>query len=151
MIREATRYDIDVIVEMMRSYSALSPIKQLRTDHNEYHVRQLITAILVGAGKAWLAYKDNKPVGMLLSYRNGNMWNPNVMMLSELAFWVEPEHRHSTYGYRLLTEYDKYASKQLDSGSIAAYTISKLSNSEFDPSRRGFDWIESTYVKQIKE
>jgi N-acetylglutamate synthase-like GNAT family acetyltransferase len=151
MIRQATRYDIDVIVEMMRSYSALSPIIELRTNHNEYHVRQLITAILVGAGSAWLAYEDDKPVGMLLAYRNGNMWNPNVMMLSELAFWVEPEYRHSSHGYRLLREYDKYASEQVECGSITAYTISKLSNSEFDPSRRGFEWIESTYVKQIKE
>jgi N-acetylglutamate synthase-like GNAT family acetyltransferase len=151
MIVKARRTDINIIIDMMKKYSSYSPIFELRTTHNEQHVRNVVDAIIVGQGFVLLAFKDETPVGMFIAIRHGNTWNPDVKILTELAFWVEPEHRHSSVGYRLLKEYEKCAEEMLINKSITAYTVSRLESSEFDPAKRGFKPLDFTYFKQLEE
>jgi N-acetylglutamate synthase-like GNAT family acetyltransferase len=147
-IRTADKFDLLELVEMMRHYSAHSPVVALRTDHNEEHVRNLLYTIMVGAGVIWVAERDNEIVGMLACIRQQNIWNPKVMLLSELAFWVEEEFRGGSAAYRLLKAYEQYAEEQKRDGHIVAYTISKLHTSIFKPEKLGYTAIEQTYIKQ---
>lgn len=146
-IRVADRYDIDVIIEMMRHYAAAGPVKLLATNQNEEHVRKFITALLVGAGRIWLAERDNRVIGMLIAARNPNLWNPELVYLQELAWWVEPEARNTTAGARLLYAFRDYAIDEIDSGRCAGYTMSKMINSpDLDYSKLGMNKLEETWI-----
>jgi hypothetical protein len=140
-IRIATRTDLDIIVNMMRNYAAAGPVKLLATQQNEQHVRQFITAILLGAGRIWIGEQDNRSVGMLISVRNPNLWNPELIYLQELAWWVEPEARRLLYAFR------DYAIEQLEANNIAGYTMSKMiSSPNLDYSKLGMKKLEETWI-----
>jgi N-acetylglutamate synthase-like GNAT family acetyltransferase len=146
LVRTATRTDIDTIVTLLRNYSQCSPVAALRDQHDEHYVRQLITGIIVGQGRIWIAEDSAaQPMGMLMAIRMPSIWNPNITTLTELAFWVEPAARNSSTGYRLLKSYEQYAETE----SVNHYTISRLDSSQFDPARRGYDLLEQTYIKQL--
>lgn len=146
-IRVAERYDIEVIIEMMRHYAAAGPVKLLSTNQNEEHVRKFITALLVGAGRIWLAERDDRVVGMLIAARNPNLWNPELVYLQELAWWVEPEARNTMIGARLLYAFRDYAISEIDSGRCAGYTLSKMINSpDLDYSKLGMNKLEETWI-----
>lgn len=146
-VRLANRYDIDVIVNMMKHYADAGPVEILRDVQNEEHVRKFITAILVGSGRIWLAERENRVIGMLISVRNPNLWNPQLVYLQELAWWVEPEFRNTTAGARLLYAYRNYAIDEIEAKRIVGYTISKMINSpDFDYSKLGMTKLEETWI-----
>lgn len=146
-VRVATRYDLEIILDMMRHYAAVGPVKLLATAQNEDHVRKFLTAILVGAGRIWLGERDGETVGMLICVRNPNLWNPDLMYLQELAWWVEPHARNTMIGARLLYAFRDYAIDEIESGRCAGYTISKMINSpDIDYSRLGMNKLEETWI-----
>lgn len=145
-VRTATAHDTDTVVKLLRNYSEFSPVVALRTNQNEQYIRTLITHLLAGMGAIWLAEdSDGTPAGMIVACRVPNVWNPTVITVNEMAFWVEPWARNTTVGYRLLKAYEDYAEQQTDT---VGYTVSRLNTSEFDPARRGYSMIEQTYIKQ---
>lgn len=146
-VRVATRYDLDVIIDMMRNYASAGPVTLLATEQNEHHVRQFITAILMGAGKIWIGEQNSKPRGMLIAARNPNLWNPDLVYLQELAWWVEPEARNSMLGARLLYAFRDYAIDELEAKNIAGYTMSKMVTSpDLDYSKLGLHKLEETWI-----
>jgi N-acetylglutamate synthase-like GNAT family acetyltransferase len=66
--------------------------------------------------------------------------------MNELCYWIEPEWRGGTSGYRLLTAYKEHCDKLKSQGLIEAYTISKMVNSpDLDYGRFGFKKLEETW------
>lgn len=147
-VRTATKHDVPQLVMLMRNYSRYSPIAQLTEQQNAAHVEQLLHAIIAGAGIIWVADSGEELVGMIITVRQPNIWNPQLMLLQELAFWVEPDYRNSSIAYRLLRAYEEGAQDEYDRGVIIGWTISKLADSEFNPENRGYELLESTYIKQ---
>lgn len=148
-VRIATRYDLNTLITMMKNYSEHSPIKVLKEKQNEDYVRKLFTQLILGNGRIFISQTEDKiPTGMLICVINPNVWNPDIMILQELAYWVEKEHRNGLHAYRLLYEYNKYGKQLMKENKISAYTISNLSDSNFDPSKHKFQLLESTYIKQ---
>lgn len=151
MIRIATKFDIPQLVNLMRQYSKHSPVEELRHNQNPSHVEQLLHTLIAGMGIIWVAEggeDGDELVGMLIAMRQPNIWNPRVLLLQELAFWVEEDYRHTSIGYRLLRAYEDWAQDEYDRGVIVGWTISKLADSEFEPERKGYKLIESTYLKE---
>lgn len=149
IIRQANKFDVENLIVLMMHYSSHSPITVLKHEHNPQHVEQLLHTLIAGMGVIWVAEKENSDiVGMIIAIRQPNIWNPSILILHELAFWVEPEYRNTSIAYRLLRAYEDSAEEEWQKGVIAGWTISKLADSEFNPSRRGYEHIESTYLKQ---
>jgi len=145
-IRQANKFDYPHIIEMLKHFRDQSPIQVLSTASNEEYVSKLINAILHGRGVILLAEKT-QPIGMLMAVIDQNIWDPDVLIMKELVYWVEPEHRGSTAGYRLLNEYNKLAKNMVDNDRIKFYTMSKLTKSpDLDYNRFGYDKIEETWV-----
>lgn len=146
-VRTANRYDIDDIIILLREYSKHSPITVHQTIQNEEYVRTLITCIIMGQGKIFLALNDDSTVGMLICIRQPNIWNKDIYLLQELAWYIYPEYRNTTLGYRLYTEYKNYATELLNTNKIVGYTLSKMSTSpNLNYERLGFEKIEETYI-----
>ena len=82
---------------------------------------------------------------MLLAVRTPFLWDNSKLIMNEIAYWVEPEHRGSTAGYRLLKEYVEFCDELKDLNRISNYTISQMEGQELNYSRFGFKPIEHTW------
>jgi predicted acetyltransferase len=129
---------------MLRHYRDSGTIKGLTVENEETGMK-ILTAIIVGLGVAFVSEKDKKLTGMLLAIKSPFMWDANKLIMSEIAYWVEPEYRGSTAGYRLLAKYVEHCDELKDNGVIVNYTMSQMEGQELDYSRFGLKPIETTW------
>lgn len=143
-IRQANKFDLPQLKQMLWNYHDSGSIRGLSVDDEETGMK-ILTVILVGGGLALVSEKDNKLTGMLLAVKSPFLWDNKKLIMNEIAYWVEPEHRGSTAGYRLLKEYVEVCDDMKDSGKIHNYTMSQLSGQNLDYSRFGFRPVEQTW------
>lgn len=145
-IRQGDRWDMPDICELLRHYRSATPWKRMAEVDDEQWVTKLLSNILAGAGVIFVAEEQGQIVGMLLAIKNTNIWDPKIYMLQELAYWVEPEYRGGTAGYKLIKSYIDHCNELKQSGAIAGYTISKMVNSpDLDYGRFGFEKLEEQW------
>lgn len=144
-IRQANKYDAKKIVDMLWNYHDSGNIEGLDVDPDSETPLRIVSTILAGAGIALVAEKPEGLVGMLLAFKAPFLWDNSKYTMNEIAYWVEPEHRGSTAGYRLLAEYVKYCDEQKTKGHITNYTMSQMDGQSLDYSRFGLKPIETTW------
>lgn len=106
----------------------------------------MLNEIIVGRGIIYVADHFGTVVGMLIAMRNPNLWDPKILAMNELAYWVEPEQRNTSAGYKLLSAYRDYCEEQKTAGLIEYYTISKMINSpDIRYDRFGFNKLEEMW------
>ncbi len=148
-IRNANKFDLPHILDMLRNFRMQTPIDVMRDCDNEDYVNRLYHHIILGGGIALIAESD-KPFGMIIGVKDHNIWDPELKVLRELVYWVEPEYRGTTAGYRLLKEYNKQAQQLVDENKIKLYTMTKMVNSpDLDFSRFGYKKTEEVWVAGI--
>lgn len=124
MIRQATTYDRKEIIQMMLEFQ--DEVPQLKKVHNEPHWHRLLDAIFAGGGAVFL--EEGK--GLLMSIVTPSVFCDKTLILHEIAWYVRPEFRGGTTGYRLLDAYTKLGNDLIDKGRIAYFTVSKLATSK---------------------
>lgn len=145
MIRIATPKDQLAIVRMLESYRKHSPLEFHKTSPME-HGEKIIEAVLLGAGVCFVSEDKDGIHGMLLAIKNPNVWNPNVMAIHELAYWVDEHKRGGSAGYKLLKMYVDYCKDLKTLGQIEYFTVSKMVTSpDLDYSRFGFSRLEEMW------
>ena len=148
MIRQANKFDMDSIVRMLKAYRDKAPTKFLRDSANQEHIERMLNNILAGAGFILLGAKEDEPVGMVIAAQHPNIWNPDVMQVSEIAFWLDEEHRGGKIAHRLLHAYIQQCEEWKQENRIQFFSLSKMNNSpdlSFD--RFGFEKLEETWIK----
>jgi len=148
MIRQATRYDIPRLLEIVESYAYENPIKILGEPCNHFprHVEELLFSIIQGKG---FIYIDNNMRGAIVAIKQNNIWSPKVRELHELLWWVEPEYRNGTIGGRLWKAFDAHAQEMLDLGNVDIVSTSISANGPFiDYTRRGYKAVGASFVKE---
>lgn len=143
-IRKANKYDLPQLKQMLWNYHDSGNIKGLDITSEETGLR-ILSMILAGGGVAFVSEKDNTLTGMLLAVRTPFLWDNSKLIMNEIAYWVEPEHRGSSAGYRLLKEYVEFCDELKDLNRISNYTISQMEGQELNYSRFGFKPIEHTW------
>tara|TARA_R110000868_G_scaffold182830_5_gene423957 strand:- start:44 stop:487 length:444 start_codon:yes stop_codon:yes gene_type:complete len=143
-IRKANKFDLPQLKQMLWNYHDSGNIKGLDITSEETGLR-ILSMILAGGGVALVSEKDNTLTGMLLAIRSPFLWDNTKTIMTEIAYWVEPEHRGSSAGYRLLKEYVEYCDELKDLNKISNYTISQMEGQELNYSRFGFKPIEHTW------
>jgi L-amino acid N-acyltransferase YncA len=147
MIRKANRFDIPAVLDMLRQYRSETPLEFLKDANDAEYVTQMLNELIAGRGVVLLAEIDDKSVGMMIAAVMPSIWSPKHFVLTEFAYWVEPEHRGSTAGYRLLRAYLDEAIALKDAGRICNAFISKMVNSpDLKFSRFGFSKLEEFWV-----
>jgi N-acetylglutamate synthase-like GNAT family acetyltransferase len=145
-IRDASPFDIPYILDMLRSYRKLTPLPFLAEANDAEYVIKMLTELMAGKGLVLIADKDGI-AGMLIAVIAPSMWSPKHMMMTEMAYWVEPDCRGGTMGYRLLAEYKKRGDELKKNGRICNYLISKMSNSpNLQYQKFGFEKLEEFWV-----
>lgn len=125
MIRLANKFDKPQIIEMLRMFRDESPIEQYKTFENTEYIGTLIDSIIAGRGVIFI----EQGIGMIIGVIQPTIWCDKTMALYELAWYVKPEYRNTTVGYKLLKKYLDYANAARDEGKIKLFTLSKLTTS----------------------
>lgn len=144
IIRLANKFDIPNLIQMLWNYHDSGNIPGLEVP-NENTALKILTHIFAGAGVVFVSEKHNKLTGMLIAYKTPFLWNNDNFVMNEIAYWVEPEYRGGTSGYRLLAEYVKYCEQLKEEGKISNYTMSQMEGQTLDYSRFGLKPIEHTW------
>ena len=148
MIRQATRYDIPRLLEIVEAYAYENPIKKLGESHNHFprYVEELLFSIIQGRG---FIYIDSHLRGAIVAYKTSNIWSPKVKELNELLWWVEPEYRNGTIGGRLWKAFDTHAQEMLDLGNVDIVSTSISANGPLiDYTKRGYKAVGASFVKE---
>ena len=147
LIREATPVDFPSILNMLRQYRKAAPMEFLLEADNEQHIVNQLTEFVSGRGLVLVSEKNVEITGMLIAVIDKSFWHPAKQLMIEVAYWVQPDFRGSTAGYRLLKEYVKRGTAMKKEGRIVNFVISKMNNSpdlSFD--KFGFQKLEEFWV-----
>ena len=148
MIRKASRHDIPALLDMLREYRQATPLEFLKDADDAEYVGHLLHELIAGKGVVFLAEQGGQAVGMMIAGVMPSIWSPKHLVLTEFAYWVAPEHRGGTAGYRLIKSYVHECEKMIASGKIQMFTISKMVNSpDLKYQKFGFEKLEETWVK----
>ncbi len=147
MIRLATKYDIDTIIEMLKHFRDADTFGIVKENNNRDYIVAMLSEIFAGRGVIFIAEKD-EPVGMLIAMIMPSIWNQKILELHELAFWVEPEYRGGTHGFRLLKAYVDYAKELKQNGRINCFYVTKMVDSpDIKYQKFGFQKLEENWVQ----
>lgn len=144
MIREANKFDLPEIAQMMREFRDSADFPEIKNADDEEYLGKLLQSIFAGTGKIF--YREGK--GLLMCIVMPSIWSDKIFVLHELAWYVRPEWRKGSTGYRLFDAYMQYGKSLKESGRIAYFTMTKLDVSpDLDYSRYGFrkkdeNWIQ---------
>ena len=144
MIRQATKQDKKQIIELMKLFRAESNIKQYQELDNEPYWNRLLDTILAGAGVIFI--EDN--VGLIMALITPTIWCDKTLYMQELAWYVKPEQRNTTVGYRLLKKYVEYGNKLKEEGRIAMFAIAKMVTSpDIKYGKFGFTKLDENWIQ----
>lgn len=145
-MREATKYDIPHLLEMMRCYAQESGVKILQEKQNEEQVKMLFDQMIHGRG---FVLVDDNLRGFLAAYVSGNFWNRDIRELHEVAWWVMPEYRNSSIGGRLWLRFNQLAQYMLDQKRVHIVCTSLMPASpEIDYTRYKFKPLQATFFRE---
>lgn len=107
-----------------------------------------ITYQMADGGTAFVAKCDDVPVGALGSMLIPHFYNPNLKVLSELFWYVNPEHRQTRAGIMLLNAFDDLGKEIADEATLSLLTSSQVNSKTFG--KRGFVATEYAFSKRYK-
>lgn len=99
---------------------------------------------MIGSKVFFVAENNGRLTGFIAGMVSQHPYNPKITVLSELFWWVDPEHRGSSAGARLLQAFTEYGK---DNADWIVMTLEK--KSPVDPQsleRRGFNAFETSYL-----
>ena len=138
MIRQANKYDIDKIIELLKDFAIKteSQLKGSPLDWSKTYVTQLITNIIAGQGFILI---DNEQTGILIAFKNNCFWNDKSIQLQEVML-----HGYNKFVIaRLIKEYIKIAKELLRKKEINQATMSSYDDLKFE--RYGMKKLEYTW------
>jgi N-acetylglutamate synthase-like GNAT family acetyltransferase len=148
-VRLANKFDLPVVLDMLRNFRNYTPIDMMRECNNEEYINKLFHHVILGGGVALIA-EDKNAAGMIIGVKDQNVWDPEIKVLRELVYWVEPEYRGTTAGYKLLLKYNKLAQELVDTQKINMYTMTKMVNSpDLDFTKFGYKKTEEVWVAGV--
>jgi len=147
LIRNASPFDIEQILDRLRDYRSHMPYGFLADADDAEHIKTLLTHLMAGQGVVLVADHESRIVGVLIAGVMPSIWSPKHLMLTEFAYWVDEKVRGGTTGYRLLRQYLDEAIKMREAGRIVNCFISKMVNSpDLKYDRFGFKKLEEFWV-----
>lgn len=148
-LKLATNEHIDSILYLLKEFYKSSPYAHLPYDDLKVH--ELITTLLTSSKEdkiIILGIKDNIPIGLIIGQTTQSVF-ANQKIGLELAWWVDPEHRGSSIGLKLLRAYEDWCLRV--GCQIIQMSLLGPSQAILGPiyERLGYRLIEQAYFKEI--
>lgn len=141
MIKIASEEDLPLLHEMSLKFGEASPYKDLV---NQQTIKDVVSDIVRGDNNSTLAlmFEDK---GMLLGITSKFLFGDRKLA-TEVAWWVEPEHRKSKIGPQLL-EYFEYWAKVVGCTMVTMISIDDTLGKYYE--KQGYTLTERSYMKVI--
>ncbi len=144
MIRKATKHDKVQIIEMLELFKVESKIEQFQGMDINPSMNRLLDHILAGRGVIFI--EDGK--GFIMAVITSLVWCDEILKMYELAWYVKPEFRGSTVGYRLLKSYVEYGKQLKKEGRIKLFSMGKMVTSpNIKYEKFGFSKLEENWIQ----
>ena len=143
-MRQATRYDKTAIIEMMKEFRQEAEIAEYSDVDNEPYWNRLLDTILAGAGVVFI--EEGK--GIFMAIITHTVWCDKTFYMQELAWYVRPEYRNTTIGYRLLKKYIDFGKELKANGRIKFFCIAKMKSSpDIKYDKFGFRKLDDNWIQ----
>ena len=144
-IRPATEADIPWLIEELKEFAKIIPDGIVKFPSDEY-----AADFLGGLVKDHVCLVESSRKGFIAGAINRNPLNPEKVLLSELFWWVSPQYRRGTTGYRLLAAFIKKARSLecVDYVTVSLERDSKVGDNTII--RLGFRPMERTFVMEAR-
>lgn len=147
-IRRATKDDAEALFVMARKFVAFAPYHD-RVTATDDELRAIITYFTANA-TVFVAEKHGEVIGMLVAILAPVWYAPSCRVATELAWWVEQEHRGGTAAIRLIQAYETWARNE----QASMVTMSNLEVGDDNCvvsmlKRMGYRMTEQSHTKGI--
>lgn len=138
-VRPATGNDLPWLMATLREFFDWAGYTNFfNEDYTPKFVANLVQSQLV------LIAEEGERMGVIIGVLSPHPYNPDLIQLAELAWYVKPEFRRTTAGAALLTTYMEWGKKHADLVTMCTLTHSPLNPGTLE--KRGFVAKETTYV-----
>lgn len=121
-----------------------SDIAALREVNNPNYWNRLLDTIIAGAGIIYL----EQGKGLIMGIISHSVWCDKTLQLYELAWYVRPEFRNTSVGYRLLKSYVDFGNKLKQEGRIKYFSMAKMvSSPDIKYEKFGFTKLDENWIK----
>ena len=144
-IRRAESSDVDWIMAQLKSFA-----KFIETKHSLYGDEAYskdCLQYLIDKHYLSIAEKEKVLVGFSAGYFNPHLFNPSILVLCELFWWVVPEHRKSRVGAMLMNEFISFGKKNAQWISFSLNRFTEVNETSL--LKRGFHLHEKTYLQEV--
>lgn len=143
-MRQATKYDKTAIIEMMKEFRKEANIAEYADVDNEPYWNKLLDSIFAGAGIVFI--EEGK--GIFLAVIAHTIWCDKTYYMQELAWYVRPEYRQTTIGYKLLKKYIEHGKELKANGRIKFFCVAKMPSSpDIKYDRFGFRKLDDNWMQ----
>lgn len=139
-IRNASLDDLPWIMEQSKGFAQFFGGKRLMQPTEE-KLRQLVETQIV-----LIAENGTGPMGLIAGVLASNYWDESMVQLTEVAWWVAPEHRGSRAALTLLNAFDAIGSARADQTWMALESNSPVNTRTLE--KRGFRLKETSWLKE---
>ena len=146
MIRKSNKFDKEEVIGLMKMFKSESDIISLQKLDNEDLWSRMFDSMNVGAGIIFLEEGKGLIMGMVVP----SIWCDKTFSLHELAWYVKPEYRDTSIGYRLFKTFTNYGEQLKLDGRISSLIMGIMKNSpNLNYSKYGFEKMEETWIKEL--
>lgn len=145
VVRKAAHEDISWLVEESRDFAKFFDSKI--SLYNPEHLRSAVYPVLIDSHLLLVAEVRGERAGFIAGLYTSHFLNPIITTLTEILFWVTPQHRGSRVASMLLNEYTQWGRDHADWVTMALETNSQLK--EHSLSKRGFHLKEKAYIMEV--
>jgi RimJ/RimL family protein N-acetyltransferase len=151
VIRRADPTDIPWLLEQMRAFDDFFGARH-RLFPTEEIARAFLTALIDDEGQPFFIAQNDVRTGFIGGTIGPHYLNPDLLVLSELFWWVVPKFRGSSTGGRLLIEFEEFGRRR--GAHLICMTLEKRTIDEglIDPKSliaRGYIEKERAYLLEL--
>lgn len=143
-MRRATVEDVPWLLDELREFAAHYPITNVALFGSDAHAEGLLLA-LIGGQYVAIAHRGDERMGLIAGGLARHPYNPDLLVASELWWWVTPAHRGTRAGYALLAAFQRWARH----AGADLVTMTLASNSQVRPNaleRLGYRETERAFT-----
>jgi hypothetical protein len=147
IIRSANEQDTDWLLAELKKFSDSVGFKKPLYGEDEEYTRGTLQKVIQNQ-VVFIAEDGEVTQGFIMGILMPHLFNKGLLVLSELFWWVKPEHRGSRAGVALLRAFIAYGKEKADWITMALETGSPVNSEAL--LKRGFKHFETNFVLEVE-
>lgn len=146
MIRTANLLDVPWLLEQLRAFDKFFGARKSLIPENEETATKILEGLII-TQPFFIASDIHGRMGFIAGALSAHPYNPELIVLSELFWWVDPKFRGTTVGARLFNHFRRYGEDNADWVIMTLEAESPIHESTL--TRQGFKPYERSYLLEV--